>query len=185
MTAIARWLAGLGAQHDIVRHLEPYGSDWARAWAELPRGDWMLGLAARLVDDPPALVRAAAACARVAQRYAPSPEARRGIEGAEAWATHGGPPGPLSSEAERLEAMAEGAQSLKERATLLAAAAALRTPNDPESAVAAASHSVEAALDARPGDDPMKVVSEVQIECADAVRIHLPPQLLSSPFGRS
>jgi hypothetical protein len=184
VTAIARWLAGLGAQYDVVQFFEPYGSNWAKAWAELPRGDWMLGIAARLADDAPALVRAASACARVAIREGgDSGDALRAIEMAEEWATLGGSTSRLNAEAERLEGLAEGASSAAERSVLLAAAGACRAASDPTYAVSSALQAVEAAVDARASEDPMKVIGEVQSACARAVRTHLPTQVVRSPFG--
>lgn len=184
MTAIARWLTGLGAQYDVVQFFEPYGSNWPKAWAELPRGDWMLGLATRLVDDVPALARAAAACARIALKQGgPSAEAVRAIEMAEDWATRQGSTAALTAEADRLEGLAENAPSVAQRAVLLSAAAACRTASDPTYAVSSAMQAVEAAVDARSDEDPMAVISEVQAACAKAARIHLPTQIVRSPFG--
>jgi hypothetical protein len=184
VTAIARWLAGLGAHYDVVSFLEPYGSNWSKAWSDLPRGDWMLGIAARIASDTPALVRAAAACARIAMREGgASPDASRAVEMAEDWATREGSPAALLAEAERLEAMAETASSAAERAVLLAAAGACRTASDPTFAVSSALQAVEAAVDARGSEDPMRVITEVQAACAKAVRTHLPTQIVRSPFG--
>lgn len=184
MTAIARWLSGLGAHADVVRFFEPYGSNWSKAWSEVPRGDWMLGIAARLSDDTAALVRAAGACARIALKEGgESARALEAIERAEDWAMRGGPAGHLEAEAETLEAEAEGAASAAERAILLAAAAACRTAVEPAASVSAAQNAVEAALDARSGDDPMEVLRDVHAKCARAVRTHLPTQVVRSPFG--
>lgn len=62
--------------------------DAATAWAECPRGDWMLWAAARAGVDRRLLVRAAAACARlVLHMVVPGEERpRKAIEAAEAWA---------------------------------------------------------------------------------------------------
>ena len=59
----------------------------AQAWAECPRGDWMLWLLARLDADRQRIVRAACQCARLALPYVPSDELRplAAIETAEAW----------------------------------------------------------------------------------------------------
>jgi hypothetical protein len=183
VTAVARWLAGLGAHYDVVTFLERYGSSWAKAWAEMPRGDWMLGIAARIANDTAALVRAAASCARIAARQGgASPDALRAIEMAEDWATRQGSPAALLEEAKRLETLAESAASAAARSVLLAAAAACRTASDPTFAVSAALEAVEAAVDARRDEDPMQVITEVQAACARAVRTHIPIQLVRSPF---
>ena len=61
--------------------------DLATAWAECPRGDWMLWFAARAGVDRKLLVMAACACARTALRFVPDGELRplQAIEAAESW----------------------------------------------------------------------------------------------------
>lgn len=44
-------LRSFGACSESVAWAESYGSDHARAWAECPRGDWMLWIAARSRAD--------------------------------------------------------------------------------------------------------------------------------------
>ena len=183
MKAIARWLEGLGAQPDVVEFFEPYGSDWPRAWAELPRGDWMLGIAARLTSDVSAVVRAASACARIALREGgPNPDAQRAIELVEEWAASRASSAPLAAEAERLEALADHAESPVTQSVILAAAAACRSASDPTQAVAAATHAVETATSARADEDPMRVAAEIRAASARAARVHLPTQLVRGPF---
>lgn len=59
----------------------------AKAWAECPRGDWMLWIAARAGVERKLLVRAACDCVRTALKYVPKDELRplRAIETAERW----------------------------------------------------------------------------------------------------
>ena len=57
----------------------------AQAWAECPRGDWLLWYAARTKCDRKKILLAACACARTALPYASGPEALAAIEAAEAW----------------------------------------------------------------------------------------------------
>ena len=61
--------------------------DPATAWAECPRGDWLLWVAGRLGADRRTIVLAACACARDALRFVPSGETRplAAIETAERW----------------------------------------------------------------------------------------------------
>ncbi len=63
------------------------GKTLEQAWAECPRGDWMLWLAGMLDVDRKVLVRAACACARLALPHVPAGELRplKSIEAAEAW----------------------------------------------------------------------------------------------------
>lgn len=58
------------------------------AWAECPRGDWLIEIAAEAGAFKSLLVLSAAACARLALAYVPAGEGRplAAIEAAEAWA---------------------------------------------------------------------------------------------------
>lgn len=81
-------LRALGANDEIVRSASIYPS-LAAAWADWPRGDWMLwlwGLASGI--DRRKLVLAACQCARLSLQYVPEGETRPlvAIETAEAWA---------------------------------------------------------------------------------------------------
>jgi len=70
------------------------GREWAagktpeQAWAECPRGDWLLWLAGLLGIDRKVLVHATCACARLALPHVPTGELRplKSIEAAERWA---------------------------------------------------------------------------------------------------
>jgi len=64
------------------------GMTFERAWAECPRGDWMLWIAARLGVERKTLVLAACACARLALKFVKPGEERplRCIETTERWA---------------------------------------------------------------------------------------------------
>jgi hypothetical protein len=63
------------------------GKTLEQAWAECPRGDWMLWLAGMLGIDRKVLVRATCACARLALPHVPAGERRplKSIKAAEAW----------------------------------------------------------------------------------------------------
>lgn len=80
------WLASNGAQTDVIEGLRPFASDWRTLWDGCPRGDWLLGIAARLGVDHRALARAAIGCARTALEHAEGEEAARVLEVAERWA---------------------------------------------------------------------------------------------------
>lgn len=65
------WLSAHHAQRDVLDGLARF-EDWESLWRECPRGDWLLGIAERLGAEHTYLVRAALACARVADE-APAP----------------------------------------------------------------------------------------------------------------
>lgn len=196
---LKRWLEGLGAQRDIVEFFAPYGSDFAQAYRDLPRGDWVLALASRLVDDRGALVRAAAAVARVAEAEldragaedaeSAKSDALKLIEAAEDWAGLHRNGQAILERADELEEQAEreddgddGDPAVK--ASLLAACAAARSIADPESAPLAAAHVMEAllAMPSQSESDAMERVMEIHGLTAKAAKIHLPPELMRTPF---
>lgn len=78
MTAqpIATVLRELRACDQAREWASPYSSDWQRAWAECPRGDWMLWLCSRLHIDRRWIVMAAVWCAVPALRHVPRGEHR-------------------------------------------------------------------------------------------------------------
>lgn len=82
-TSLRSRLADLHACADAIAWVGD--RDLAAAWAECPRGDWMLWLASRMGVDRRLLVLAACDCARV---VLPRGDARprHAIETAEAWA---------------------------------------------------------------------------------------------------
>jgi hypothetical protein len=77
------WLRRSGAQGDVLHGLAQF-SDWSTLWSDCPRGDWLLGIATRLGVPHDALVRAAIACARIADGDA---AAREVLDVAERWST--------------------------------------------------------------------------------------------------
>ncbi len=106
-TPVAGWLARIGADPEAVAWARAYGVDWERAWAECPRGEWLLSITARMAIDPTSLVRAATACARLAMPYVPGGDAEalcgRALDDAEEWAMRLGPTARLVALAEGLE----------------------------------------------------------------------------------
>ncbi len=179
---VATWLARLGAHRDVVDWAEPFGMDWERAWADCPRGDWLVGIAARRAVEPSALVRAACACARLARDYVPDDAGLdvldRALGAAEVWAARRGPTGPLSALAIDLERLAGSAPDAAATSALLAASAATRTAMDPEAAVAAASLAIEAAVLAAGECGMMSALAFMRRKTADAVRTHVARQLV-------
>jgi hypothetical protein len=184
---VAAWLGRLGAHHDVVAWAEPYGADWARAWAACPRGDWLLGIATRTAAPPMALVRAACASARLAQEYVPDAASLghmdRGLAAAEAWSQRGGPTAPLDVLALELEAMAEHATDAAAASALRSASAAIRTASEPEVAASAASLAVEAAVLAAGECAMMSALGFMQQQTAQAVRTHIARELIKGPHA--
>jgi len=84
---IAQWLSEQGAHHDVVEWAAPHGDDWRAMWEACPRGDWLLGIAARRGVDPKRLVEAACACAELAFDQLPEGEDRpaEAVSAARAW----------------------------------------------------------------------------------------------------
>jgi hypothetical protein len=84
-------LIDLGACPDAIKWIGRRRSA-AKAWAECPRGDWMLWLLARTIgrttDGRRRVVSAACECARLALPYVSAGDLRplRAVETAEAWA---------------------------------------------------------------------------------------------------
>lgn len=175
MTPLARWLEDHGAHHDIVEWARSYDADWERAWRECPRGDWMLGLAARSGVDRRSLVRAACACAALALDYVPDGEARpsSALDAAQRWLDGSDHPELRARAASDVEAAVDDAPDPAVSSAALAALAALRSIDAPDEAPTAAAAAVQAAvLDA--GDCAMmSAMRYVQHECAERVREHI------------
>jgi len=83
-------LSALLTRLDACREAREWsaGKTLEQAWAECPRGDWLLWLAGRLDIDRKVLVHATCACARLALPHVPAGERRplKSIEAVEAWA---------------------------------------------------------------------------------------------------
>ena len=149
MVPVAGWLRNAGAHHDVVQWAETFGGDWERAWRECPRGDWLLGIAARLEVDRPYLVEGACRCARLTLLYVPEDEHRpeHALATAEAWCRR---------EAEAIECWEQKAQiaSLGReaaddpamQAATSATLAALDAIEEPDAAAVAAACAIQAAV---------------------------------------
>ena len=177
MVPVAAWLRKAGAHHDVVQWAEGFGDDWQGAWEQCPRGDWLLGMAARLEVERHYLVEGACRCARLALLYVPEEERRpeQALATAEAW---------CQRRAETLECWEQKAQvaSLGReaaddpamQAATSATIAALDAIEEPDAAAAAAACAIQAAvLDA--GDCAMMAALRfTQQRCAQLVRESIP-----------
>ncbi len=180
MTTLAQWLEAHGAHHDVVEWARAYGDDWARAWNECPRGDWLLGLAARRGVDRAELVRAACECAELALEYVADDEARprEALDAARRWLSGAGDEG-IQAAKRAVEAAIDEAPDPAVAAAATAAFAALSSIDAPDEAATTAAAVVQAAvLDA--GDCAMmSAMRYAQHECAERVRRHVrfgPPE---------
>lgn len=164
-----------GAHHDVVKWAEPFGDDWARAFRECPRGDWLLGLAARRGVDRRAVVRAACACARLGLAYLPDGDRRplAAIEAAERYADGNDDPAARAEAKRAVEIAVDVAPDPTVAAAAAAALAAISSVESPDQAAAAAVAVAQAAvLDA--GDCAMlSALTYTQSACADRVRDHV------------
>lgn len=181
-TAVATWLEREGAHHDVVEWARAFGDDWEAAWTGCPRGDWLLGIAARRAIDRRAIVEAACACARLGLDHVPDDEGRprAAIEAAEAWARGEDDPAARADARAAVAAAVDGAPDPAVAAAATAALAALCAVDDPAEAAAAPASVVQAAvLDV--GDCAMmSAMSYAQRTCADRVREAI-PRLVAEP----
>ncbi len=169
------WLERAGAHHDVVSWARVYGADWDRAWAECPRGDWLLGIAVRAGGDPRQVVEGACACARFAFEYLPESEhrPRAAVEAAEAWVEGDDDAAARARLAVEIEALVDDAPDPAVGAAAMAALAALRSVQTPEDAPHAAASAVQAALLDAGDCAMMAAMRHAQAVCADLVRRHL------------
>lgn len=172
---LARWLEQNGAHHDVVQWAAPFGEDWERAWRECPRGDWLLGIAAKRGAPRIELVRAAHACASFAREYAPEDERRidAAMDAAMRWIEGQDDPEARARAAEDVERAIDQAADPAAQSVAIAAFAALRSIDAPEEAASSAAAAVQAAvLDV--GDcATMSAMGYAQSTCADRVREHV------------
>ncbi len=174
-TPVSAWLEQHGAHHDVVEWARPYGEEWERAWRECPRGDWLLGLAARIGMDRVEIVRAAQACAALGLDYVPDEEARprAALDAIDRWLEGADDADARARACTAIEAAMEEAPDPAVNAAAMAVFAALRSIDSPDEAATAAAAVVQAAvLDA--GDCAMmSALRYVQHACAERVRQHV------------
>ncbi len=172
--SVSDWLAQSGAHHDLVEWARAYGCDFERAWNECPRGDWLLGLAAKVGVERPRIVLGAAACARIALSEIDPRERRplHAIETAERWARGG-----VSDDECRALSVELNRTRVEEPAlacALGAAQAALESVGSPEVAPASAQNAVQAAVMTAADCAMLSVLSYTQQSSATEVRAHIP-----------
>ena len=136
----------------------------ARAWAQCPRGDWMLWIAARVGVDRKLVVRATCDCVRTALKFVPKGEKRPlvAIQTAERWCR-----GEATIEEVRRAAYAAYAAYAASAAAASAAAAAYAA------SAAYAAYAASAASDAAEAAAPA-ARTKAQKRCAALVRKRIP-----------
>jgi hypothetical protein len=204
-TELDRLLIDLGACAEAREWARAY-RDLSAAWAACDRGDWLLWLAAQHAVSEIELrsvVRAAAACARLALPVVPSdqPGPRRAIEAAERWGTGqhliesgidpgGGPVAQAEPLAVKVETdaaagklgAADAAANAARAVQLAAWLVATPGPGEPVAALVSAAAGwtgVAAAAAARPTTASAREAARAAslAECAAVVRRYLPPPL--------
>lgn len=168
-TSVAAWLVARGAPPDAVAWAQDFGADFGEAWRACRRGDWLLVIAAGARAPAPALVAAAAGCARSCLYVVPDDAGASDVlDVVEAWASGGRAPiDPVELNA-RLDraptadpAVATAIEALR---------AVVETAADPRRAADAAANAVECAALAVGECAMAAAVGEAHESCARAVR---------------
>lgn len=181
---VAGWLRDRAAQHDVVSWAEPFGADWPAAWEACPRGDWLLGIAARAGVPATLVGRAALEVARfgledVAPDALPIPDALARAPSVLAARDAAGL-ATLRTEADVFERASDAAGDPALAASLLAAACALRACARPEEAASVPALVAQAAV-LSAGDCAMTAAfGYAQRRSAEIVRGSIPAQEILS-----
>ncbi len=151
---------------------ESYDSNFQRAFAECPRGDWLLAIAVRagIPQGPRSL--AAAACARLGLEWLDdAAEASQALDSLEACARGEMDWAELPALVSRLQdcELPDPASATALSAVVLA----LESATDPENAALVPSAVVQAAMFAVADCAIMSLLRHTQIQCAEAVRTHI------------
>jgi hypothetical protein len=171
MATVLLHLERLGACSEAVKWAKPKKSiDGNKAWRDCPRGDWLLWLAARAGVERKVVALAACACARLALKWVTPGEDRplKAIETTERWAR--GEPGVTLEDVKKVRSAAYAAYAA-------AAAAAYDAADAAADAADAAAYAADAAAYAAYADAAAaarRARKQMQKDCADAVRAHIP-----------
>lgn len=181
---VVKWLEREGAQHDVVAWASSHANDWRTFWAECPRGDWLLAIAARMDLPRERLVLAAVRAARSGFDAATGGpvDATCGLDLAEAWARGEVDLERCRAEAERLLALSppDPAQA----ALVAAAAMCLLAIDDPGAASAAAANAAQAEVFGSADCALLSLFAYAARRTADSVREVLPASAIDQRFPR-
>lgn len=164
------WLEANGAQRDVVDGLRGIARDWSTIWRECPRGDWLLGIAARLRIGHVALVRAAIGCARTSVDRFEGPEAVQLLEVASRWTEQAASIADVHEATRALDVAAGHVGDPSADAAARAAQAVGLGIDDPEVLVSAAAFAAEATIVATMDCGLELAMGWAHRACADAVR---------------
>jgi len=172
MAEVWQWLEERGAHRDVVTWARPFGERWEEAWNTCPRGDWLLGIAARAGIERKLIVSAACACARFAFDYLPESETRPGaaVDAVERWLDGADEPELREAMQTSAEAAIDDAPDPSVAAAAMAGLACLRAIDTPEEAALVVTSAVQAALLDVGDCAMMSAVGYAQSTCADLTR---------------
>jgi hypothetical protein len=188
---VADLFARLPGGRDVaIRWSVPFGDDLGRAWAECPRGDWLLWLAATLGLDAPTVALATADCARFSLSLLPLADheasLREPLALVERWAREEIADAVCTAAARDLLSLYEqpDGKSAEGPATAgyatASVSAALMVPGYRSGlglACGAAAAALKAAQVAAPGDEG--AIDDAHHKCADLVRERIPFSVLA------
>lgn len=166
------WLSAHGAQGDVIDGLRRFDG-WESLWNGCPRGDWLLGIAARIGVEHTLLVRAALACAKIPDGPADA------LAVVEAWLAGAATAEEAAAEARKLESIP--AHDPAHEAAQRAALATLLGIADRDVLATAAAAAVESVMLASIDCGLELAMKWAHDKCAAAVRANLPWQGAVAP----
>ena len=179
--ALTAWLETSRAHHDIVTWARAHAPTWSQFWAECPRGDWLLGIAARAGVPRQRVVAAALDCLPILSPYLPPEDATIETALSTVRAYVAGDVFDLEASRTSIETLLQRCVDPSTHAGVLAVDALLAAIEQPESAASVVVAAVQAAvMDA--GDCAMISAARfTEHECARLVReaIDLPTVMRS------
>lgn len=182
---VSAWLEARGAHHDVVSWATPFGDDHEALLAACPRGDWLLGIAARAGIPQANLVAAVRACAALALDQVPddATEVHDALATLDRWLDGERDEARREADRARCEEAADRCTDPAAAAAALAIRAALGAVDNPEEAAACVSFVAEAAI-ADVGECAiMSALRYAQETTADRVRDHIPFALFEAAWS--
>ncbi len=172
-TTVSDWLRDNQAHHDLVTWARPYGVGFEQAFAECPRGDWLLGIAARGGLSHHGIGAASLEIARTVLPWFPESERRpaQALETLAAWLS-GGTADACRTERRYFEQLEPSDMTIA--AAVQAIASALAVVDEPDAAPVVAQNAAHAAMLGVSDCAMMAAVAHEHAQSAAAVRRHIP-----------